>query len=84
MLTIKVTVVSGRDQLTKAGSLDDVMAKSITAALIAMRNRARSLGIAADFREKRGTHIHVPEGATLRDGPSTDIGMCTMLVSAIT
>ena len=84
LLTIEAAVIPGKGQLIKTGSLGDVMVESITAAQTVVRNRARSLGIPLDFHEKHDIHIHMPEGATPKDGPSAGVGMCTALVSALT
>ena len=84
ILTIESAVVPGKGRLVKTGSLGDVMQESIQAALTVVRGRASGLGIKPDFHEKCDIHIHVPEGATPKDGPSAGVGMCTALVSVLT
>src|SRR5690554_77682 len=84
LLTIESSAVAGKGRMIKTGSLGDVMQESIQAALTVVRSRAQSLGIAPDHHEKNDIHIHVPEGATPKDGPSAGIGMCTALVSVFT
>ena len=84
ILSLEAVAVPGKGRITKTGSLGDVMQESIQAAITFVRSRSRSLGIAPDFHEKNDLHIHVPEGATPKDGPSAGIGMCTALVSVIT
>ncbi|NMH64445.1 endopeptidase La [Shewanella salipaludis] len=84
LLTIEATSVPGKGKLTFTGSLGDVMQESIQAAMTVVRARAESLGINADFYEKRDIHVHVPEGATPKDGPSAGAAMCTALVSSLT
>ena len=84
LLTIESTAVPGNGQITKTGSLGDVMQESIQTALTVVRSRSETLGISADFHQKNDLHIHVPEGATPKDGPSAGIGMCTALVSVLT
>ncbi len=84
LLTIECTSVAGKGKVIKTGSLGDVMQESIQAALTVVRSRSASLGLAEDFHEKNDIHIHVPEGATPKDGPSAGIAMCTALVSTLT
>ncbi|MEM1437210.1 MAG: endopeptidase La, partial [Pseudomonadota bacterium] len=84
LLSIEALAVPGKGRQTKTGSLGDVMQESIQAATTFVRSRAESLGIDRDFHEKLDLHIHVPEGATPKDGPSAGIGMCTALVSVLT
>ncbi|WP_063664562.1 endopeptidase La [Aliivibrio fischeri] len=84
LLTIEAESMIGKGKLTYTGSLGDVMKESIQAAMTVVRTRAEKLGINPDFYEKRDIHVHVPEGATPKDGPSAGIGMCTALVSSLT
>lgn len=84
LLTIEAIAVEGKGKTIKTGSLGDVMQESIQAAFTVVRSRARALGLKPDFHEKVDLHIHVPEGATPKDGPSAGVGMCTALVSVLT
>ncbi|MFW9318247.1 endopeptidase La [Glaesserella parasuis] len=84
LLTIETASVVGKGKFSYTGSLGDVMKESIQAAMMVVRARAEKLGIASDFHEKRDIHVHVPEGATPKDGPSAGIAMCTALISSLT
>lgn len=84
LLTIEAVSVVGKGRHVKTGSLGDVMQESIQAALTVVKSRSQALGIQANYHDSHDIHIHVPEGATPKDGPSAGVGMCTALVSVIT
>jgi ATP-dependent Lon protease len=84
LLTIEAVSLPGRGKMTTTGKLGEVMQESIQAALSVVRSRARKLGIEDDFYQKRDIHIHLPEGATPKDGPSAGIAICTSMVSILT
>jgi ATP-dependent Lon protease len=84
LLTIESVIVPGKGKMTITGKLGDVMQESIQAAMSVVRSRSHALGIPVDFYQKHDIHVHVPEGATPKDGPSAGIAMCTAMVSALT
>jgi ATP-dependent Lon protease len=84
LLRIESALVPGKGKFTYTGQLGDVMQESIQAAMTVVRSRADALGVPADFHNTLDVHIHVPEGATPKDGPSAGVAMCTALVSALT
>ncbi|TAJ94680.1 MAG: endopeptidase La [Gammaproteobacteria bacterium] len=84
LLTIEAAVVPGKGNATRTGQLGEVMKESIEAAMTVVRSRSKVLNIAPDFYKEHDFHIHVPEGATPKDGPSAGVAMCTALVSALT
>ena len=84
LLTIEAVSVAGKGRQVKTGSLGDVMLESIQAATTVVRSRSQMLGIKASYHDEHDLHIHVPEGATPKDGPSAGVGMCTALVSVLT
>ncbi len=84
LLTIEAVSLPGRGKMTTTGKLGEVMQESIQAALSVVRSRARKLGIQEDFYQKHDIHIHLPEGATPKDGPSAGIAICTSMVSILT
>lgn len=84
LLTIEATSVPGKGKLTYTGSLGDVMKESIQAAMTVVRAKSEEWRINSDFHEKRDIHVHVPEGATPKDGPSAGAAMCTVLISSLT
>jgi len=84
LLTIEAVIMPGKGKMTTTGKLGEVMQESVQAALSVVRSRSKRLGIAPDFYQKNDIHIHLPEGATPKDGPSAGIGICTAMVSALT
>ena len=84
LLTIEAVAVAGKGRHVQTGSLGDVMQESIQAATTVVRSRSQMLGIPANYHEKHDVHIHVPEGATPKDGPSAGVAMCTAIVSVLT
>jgi len=84
LLTVEAAIVPGKGKLSHTGKLGEVMQESIQAAMTVVRSRAANLNLEADFHQKYDVHVHVPEGATPKDGPSAGIAMCTALVSALT
>jgi len=84
LLTIESAVMPGKGKLSYTGQLGDVMQESIQAAMTVIRSRAATLGLKPDFQDAIDIHVHVPEGATPKDGPSAGVGMCTALASSIT
>jgi ATP-dependent Lon protease len=84
LLTIEAVAIAGRGRRVKTGSLGDVMQESIQAANTVVQSRSQLLGIPASYHDKHDVHIHVPEGATPKDGPSAGVAMCTALVSVLT
>lgn len=84
LLTIEAQIVAGKGKLLHTGSLGDVMKESINAAMTVVRSRAPMLGIKDSYFQENDFHVHVPEGATPKDGPSAGVGMCVALISAIT
>ena len=84
LLNIEAVAIPGKGRVIKTGSLGDVMQESIQAAITVVRSRSAALGIPKSFHEEKDIHVHMPEGATPKDGPSAGIGMCTAIVSVLT